>query len=413
MKSLSLLKTPLAAQLIPSFKQTERRLLSIFMRVLDIVPEFRGHILEIVGYRGGKTCAYRSFMEPTFDLLHAPSLRPDGLLTCKRGAKEWAALIEAKAEKNNIRPEQIEAYTGLAKELDVDSVITISNQFASAKGELPYTLLVSKRKGRNVYHLSWSRLAAEMSMFLETKNDLHHAEEMILQEAIRYFSADKSGVSTFDAMSQSWKNFVESANTVIGFNTTTPGVVDIVRDWQQERRDLCIKLNQQIGGGVESWFPAKHRKDLVARKKHVRETLTANYRLDATYYLKNPKTKLKVVADLRARSQTFVYEFHPPSEKGVRAFSTWLGKLISSQPERSFKVLMNWPGREQDTVFSADDIVNHPEICVTDKKHPPNSLAFITSKHEARRFTSSKRFIEDVESGSKNLIDLVSRMELL
>ena len=69
MKALNLLKTPLAAQLIPSFKLTERRLLSVFMRVLDIVPEFRGEVLELVDYRGGKTSDYKSFMEPTFDLL--------------------------------------------------------------------------------------------------------------------------------------------------------------------------------------------------------------------------------------------------------------------------------------------------------------------------------------------------------
>lgn len=65
MKALNTLKTPLAAQLIPSFKKTERRLLSVFMWVLDIVPEFRGEVLELVGYRGGKTSDYKSFMEPS------------------------------------------------------------------------------------------------------------------------------------------------------------------------------------------------------------------------------------------------------------------------------------------------------------------------------------------------------------
>jgi hypothetical protein len=92
MKALNALKAPLAAQLIPSFKKTERRLLSVFMRVLDIVPEFRGQVLDLVGYGGGKTSEYKSFMEPSFDLLAGPSVRPDGLICCKRGAKEWSAV---------------------------------------------------------------------------------------------------------------------------------------------------------------------------------------------------------------------------------------------------------------------------------------------------------------------------------
>jgi len=92
MKAINKLKSPNAAQLIPSFKQTERRLLSVFMRTMDIVPEFRGHILQYVGYRGGKTSEYKSFMEPTFDLLDTPSIRPDGLIACQRGQKTWTAL---------------------------------------------------------------------------------------------------------------------------------------------------------------------------------------------------------------------------------------------------------------------------------------------------------------------------------
>ena len=39
--------------LIPIFKQTERRLLSVFMSLLGLSPTIRGHFLGFCGYRGG------------------------------------------------------------------------------------------------------------------------------------------------------------------------------------------------------------------------------------------------------------------------------------------------------------------------------------------------------------------------
>lgn len=413
MKALNALKSPIAAQLIPSFKKTERRLLSVFMRILDIVPEFRGHVLELVGYGSGRTATYKSFMEPTFDLLSAPAVRPDGLLTCRRGSKDWSALIEAKADNNNVRPDQIADYCNLAKLLNVDTVISISNEFASGQGDIPYTLASSKRKGREVYHLSWSQLQAEMTMFLESNTKINDAEKMVLQEAMRYFAAKDSGVSSFDEMSISWKDFVESANTVIGFNTNTPGVADIVRDWQQERRDLCIKLNQQIGGGVESYFPAKMRKDATERRKAIREQLTRDYQLEAVYAFKETKTSLKVLADLRACSSTFIYSFDPPKGKQIRAVSTWLGKMLSSYTGNDFTVMIDWPGREPHSIHKASEIAHHPEIIIDGRKYVPKTISFVTSKQDARRFKSRKRFIEDLEAGAEELINMVSKLLLV
>ena len=236
---------------------------------------------------------------------------------------------------------------------------------------------------------------------------------MVLQEAIRYFKSSDSGVSTFDQMSSSWKDFVESANTVIGFSTNTPGVAEIVKDWQQERRDLCIKLNQQVGGGVETWFPAKLRKDPAERKKKVRELLTKKYQLEVIYSIKGPKTKLRVVADLKAYSQTFIYQCAPPKDKQIRAFTTWLAKLVDTKLDQELSVLLDWPGRTQSSVHKVEDIIQHPESISNNYKEPPTTISFITIKQGAKRFKSRKLFIEDLEAGAKNLIDIVSRMELL
>lgn len=413
MKVIQKLKTPISAQLIPSFKQTERKLLSIFMRVMDIVPEFRGHILELVGYKGGKTSAYKSYMEPSFDLLNGPAVRPDGLITCKRGQKEWSALVEAKSENNKIRPEQIENYTSLARLLNVDAVITVSNEFAASASDLPYTLQKVKRKSRDVFHFSWPSIASEMTMFLEWNKKLNDAEKIILSEAIRFFSTKDSGVATFDQMSPSWKDFVNSANTVIGFNSATQGVADIVRDWHQERRDLAIKLNEQMGGGIAIKFPTKQRNDAVERRKATREQLTKEYKLTALYTFGKSKDSLEAVADLRACSQTFVFSFDPPKGKKIRAISTWLGKILASNRTDHLSIRLDWPGRESDTWYKASELVSHPERIIAGRNYEPKKISFVSNLQNTQRFKSRKLFIVDLEKGATDMISMLSQMELV
>jgi len=412
-KVIQKLKTPISAQLIPSFKQTERKLLSIFMRVMDIVPEFRGHILELVGYKGGKTSAYKSYMEPSFDLLNGPAVRPDGLITCKRGQKEWSALVEAKSENNKIRPEQIENYTSLARLLNVDAVITVSNEFAASASDLPYTLQKVKRKSRDVFHFSWPSIASEMTMFLEWNKKLNDAEKIILSEAIRFFSTKDSGVATFDQMSPSWKDFVNSANTVIGFNSATQGVADIVRDWHQERRDLAIKLNEQMGGGIAIKFPTKQRNDAVERRKATREQLTKEYKLTALYTFGKSKDSLEAVADLRACSQTFVFSFDPPKGKKIRAISTWLGKILASNRTDHLSIRLDWPGRESDTWYKASELVSHPERIIAGRNYEPKKISFVSNLQNTQRFKSRKLFIVDLEKGATDMISMLSQMELV
>ena len=412
MRAIQTLRNTNSAQLIPSFKKNERRLLSVFMASLDIVPGFRSHILKFVGYGSGRTCTYKSFMEPVFEDRGLPPGRPDGLIVCKRGASSWSALIEAKSDKNYINVEQIENYANLAKHLGIDTIISISNEFSAKSHELPYTVTKAKQKGRSIYHLSWSKIASELGLFLETHPQLLDAEKYILEETERFLTSKDSGVSTFDEMSPKWKDFVASANTVIGFNTATSGVAEIVKDWQQERRDLCIKLNQQVGGGITSLFPSKVRHDQQARKKLIREQLTSEYRMEAEYLIMPDRSLLRIVADLRACSTTFVFKFDPPKNKMAKAIGTWLAKCLRDYPD-DFTVLIDWPGRDVDTTFAPSQIVNDPHIIAEGKKYAPKSIAFIRTKQDARRFKSRKGFIQDLESGAKGLINLASNMQLL
>ena len=102
-------------------------------------------------------------MEVQYTSAKFPDCRPDGLLAANRGTTNWAAFIEAKSATSRIRPEQILDYIELASQLDVDSIITFSNEFARSPEELPYHIAGNRLRKRSIYHFAW----ADIRTFLE------------------------------------------------------------------------------------------------------------------------------------------------------------------------------------------------------------------------------------------------------
>ena len=404
MKIITGLKTENPPQLIPVFKKPERRLLSVFMAVLDIVPEFRGEVLKSCGYRTGKTCDYQSFMEPHYEPPSLPNRYPDGLMVCLNRGTSWSAFIEAKAEGNKIRAEQVQEYADFANRLNIDAVISISNEYARTPSELPYHLPGNKRRKREVYHLSWPEIRTSMGVFIGSSNSCSAAELAVIQHALSYMLSDRSGVETFDAMPQDWVKFVESANTDLGFSKNQFGVMEIVRGWQQERRDLCAKLNGEAGGNVVFQHPSGPRSTPKECLSYDKNLLADKYRLDAGYEFKKSKSKLQITSDLRACSHRVALQIETPPNKKAKGTVSWLVSQLADISNKGYDLRIIWPGREKTTKTSIEEMVKYPEQLYLGHKDAPRSVMLIARHRDVRRFKSRKRFIEDVESTTIALV---------
>ncbi len=384
-------------RLVPTFKQPERNLLSVFMSLVEIVPLIRSEFLKTCGYRSGKTCNFQSHMEVSYNGPKLPDVRPDGLLACQRGSSEWAAFIEAKAGKSPIRPEQIIDYLTLAAQVDVGTVITISNEFARLPTELPYHVAANKRRKCGVYHFAW----ADIRTFLESLKsnpNLSDVEAKILSECLEYFWEETSGILTYDAMPPDWPKFVESSGTKLGFGRKTSGITEIVHGWQQERRDLCSKLVHNTHLDVDLGHEAGIRADKDLRLKIDRKMLADDYRLSAHYLFKGSKTKLSLLADLRACKTLLTLEIAPPPNKKAKAVVNWMvGQLEAMNLSDAF-VFFDWKGRGQMPAIHADELIANPEMAYDGQKDAPKNIQIIRDKHDVRRFKSRKLFIEDLEA---------------
>jgi hypothetical protein len=95
------------------------------------VPEFGYALLKPLGAPSGK---FETFIEVPFKLEGKP-VRPDGVIVVTRAGKSWSALLEAKIAAHPLEPDQINTYLDLARELDFQAVLSVSNQYVTSSTE--------------------------------------------------------------------------------------------------------------------------------------------------------------------------------------------------------------------------------------------------------------------------------------
>src|ERR1700741_5177013 len=135
------------ARLIPissasGIEAQERRAASALLAVISSVNEYGRALLKPLGAPAGKI---ETFIEIPLKI-DGRSVRPDGIITVSRGSKSWGCIVEVKTQDAQLEPEQVETYLDLAKELDIDAVLTLSNQFKTSSSEYP--IAIDKRKIR-------------------------------------------------------------------------------------------------------------------------------------------------------------------------------------------------------------------------------------------------------------------------
>jgi hypothetical protein len=333
-----------------------------------------------------------------------PEVRPDGLLVCQRGKSCWSALIESKAESQKIRTDQIASYIDLARAVGVDTIVTISNEFARVPTEPPYRLDGNQVRGIQVLHFAWADLRTMLEL-LKNEPELCEIEKGLLQECLHYLWDERSGVETFDAMPDVWPAFVEAASTTLGFNANVRGFGEIVSAWQQERRDLCSKLMHRLGTQVELRHPVGVYSSDDERTQADRRDLADEYKMSAQFLFKDRRLSLDVLLNLHACRMTAAMQIPVPENKGARATVSWLSRSIDRSLTHDAKLHFDWPYRGHDAAPTVEDFLCEPDIVLDGQREAPKCVKLNVSKHGVRSFKSRKKVISDLESMVFELVD--------
>jgi len=139
---------------IGSVQEAEQRATSAFLAILSVVRALSIDLLSPLGASKAQKAIVDTFIEVSTP---GTRIKPDGLIEVSYGKAVWRAFVEVKTGSNVLNADQINAYWELAREYEVDHILTISNELAPKEGIHPTDGLRVRANSRvGVSHLSWS-----------------------------------------------------------------------------------------------------------------------------------------------------------------------------------------------------------------------------------------------------------------
>lgn len=103
---------------------------------------------------------------------------------------------------------QVQRYLQIARDNEIDAVVTLSNQFAARPAHTPVNAPKALTKRVSLYHWSWKTILTE-AILLQTRDAVPDPDQaFILREFVRFLSHNSVGVSGFERMPAPWRDAV-------------------------------------------------------------------------------------------------------------------------------------------------------------------------------------------------------------
>lgn len=406
-----ILKQGEPARLFPLSAGTrgENRLTSVFLAILPQIPALAKDLMPTVGKSVGQRSKIECWTEVV--LTHGDHLdkRPDGLIIVKTGKVTWRALIEAKIKNNPLDEDQVTNYVKVAKDSEIDAVITISNQFVVRADHSP--VKVDKRflRKTNLFHWSWTYIQTRCEILCRDITD-NSEQAFMLAEFLRLLEHKDSGVQRFTQMNKGWRELVMTVSNQGALNSGDSKVVDCIGSWHQEERDLSLQLSRHVGAKVQTVIARKTASNLDTRLEEGISQLISEKVLQSTFRIPNCAADIEVFAHLMARTLTFGMRLKAPLNiKTTNGRVNWLLRMLHNDDHR-LVIRAHWPGRTEPTDASIADLrINAGAIQASNSKITPHGFEVLMIDNLGSDFLSRKKFIERLEKNITLFYDLVGQ----
>jgi hypothetical protein len=401
------------ARLFPVLADTskEGRTLSIFLSCLENVEEFGAAMLSSIGHRVGARSRIETYTEVVLKKGGEKKFRPDGLIVVRNGSKQWMALVEAKVSNSDLTPEQIESYLELAKLNGIETVLTLSNQFAPLPTHHPVPLPAAARKKAELFHWSWMFVVTQATLLLNNDQVADSDQRVILNEMVRFLTHPSAGVKSFDQMPASWTDLVGKVQAGGKISLNSPEAKEVVGAWHQEVRDLSLILSRQLSTQVSTRISRAHATDPTARLKAGIAELSDSQHLNSTLLVPAAAAPIEVCADLQKRSVTISMKLRAPDDrKGTKARLTWLLRQIQRAQNSGIHVRFFWPGRGHATQFSLAELRENPDLPGLERpSQVVLSFEILLVKDLMGRFAQRRNFISELEAAVPEFYEQVGQ----
>lgn len=389
------------ARLIPVGKisQRENRATSVLLAGMSAIQPLSKTLLGEIGQFVGSRSKLKCYSQVVFK--HDPGkgkYRPDGLIELQNGKRIWRTIVESKIGRETLNAEQIQAYIQIAKSNSINSIITISNQFASLPTHHPVKI-DRLPKGISIYHWSWAHVLTTAIIKLESDEIDSSDQRYLLGEFIRYFEHPSSGVERFTQMNSEWKDIVTQVQQGVGLGQKTEQVYNTVASWHQETRDLCLHLTESLKQKVRPRLPSKHMADPGLRLKDEIKLLKETSHLRFTLAVPDAADDINIIADLRGRTISVSMDIDAPKDRQTgKARINWLLRQLRSSKPDDIIIFAYWPNRSQISSEELKKLRENPDLL--DSPAPnlaPRKFSIKLIHHAAGKFSGRRTFIEGVE----------------
>ena len=388
------------ARLIPVLPESkkEERATSVLLSILTCVDEFGRGLLTSVGAPIKKRSVIECYTEVCFDADRkgGSKSRPDGLVVIRNSSNVWSALVEAKIGSSDLKEDQVVHYMELAKEYNVDAVITISNQFVTRADHHPVSVPKKLLRHTALLHWSWTYILTEALIKEDAAEIADPDQAYILSELVRFLSDDRTGVQAFSQMPKDWPDVCKELALGRAI-TRSEGLEHVVASWQQLTGSMALSLSTSIGEAVTVYLPRSHVKDPVARDDHDARLLCEEGRFEDYFTVPNAADRIRVVADGRSKTISASMTVKAPTDKKRgSACVTWLRRQLSKcENTKDVWIEASWPGRTLPTRTTLEQLLESPDdILQDDGTRLPTAFEVTLVNDLAGKFGRSKMFVE-------------------
>jgi len=401
------------ARLIPvvADSKKEERATSILLAAFSIVPTFAHEILAETGARIGKRSEIKCFTEVTFPIQGSGcKARPDGLIVIAQGNKTWSALVESKIGSSDLTSEQVETYLDIAKANGIDAVITISNQYASDPQHHPVKVSKVKTRSVGLFHFSWTSILSRAYVISESKAIDDPEQAFIMQEVVRYYSHDSSGVSAFTKLHGDWKSACETIHNQGSLTKTSDIVQNSASSWIQLGKYLSLKLSMLTQSTVNVVLSRRWKNSYADYFSDTCDQLIKTQSLTAQLNIPNTASPISIHADFTRRTITFCMTVKPPQDiSRPTAALNWLTRQFKGKDQDNILVRANW-GRNVIMTSPLDVCTTCPDMIIpSGAKSLPASLDVAIILELNARFKGTKTLVDEIERHLPDYYEKVGR----
>ncbi len=389
------------ARLFPVLADTSRegRATSIFLACLANVREFADELLSSVGRGIGINSKVSTYTEICFSNSSSKTkFRPDGLINVETGRARWSALVESKIGNAELSRDQIESYLKLARENDINAVITISNQHATSAADHPVKIDGKLLGKTTLYHWSWMDILTTADLLLSNGRVEDREQKIMLNEFRRFLSHDSTGVRGFDRMPPEWPALIGDINAGAQINPQSDLLKAVVRAWHLELRDLSLILSRQIGVPVSVKLSKQEARHPADRLKNDCVAFCNTQCLSACLTIPEAAADIEITIDVRSRTLAAGAKLIAPLDrKSTSARLNWLLRQISEVSPKDVFVRVHWPRRGY-TQYPLEDLRHSLDRVISEHSDlVPMALEVLMVNRTERRFAQVSKFVEDIE----------------